>query len=442
MKPPSLPLGAMAAGDGSQATIQATLDDLRILLAEQREWLEGLEARMERARRRLEALGASTEAPHEKERSFLEAWLKEAEGDRGDALRASDVLARAVEAITTLQAPREKPHAPPAAPTETKGRRPAPEAPRTHRRRPRRRMVYLLPLPILLLLVYGVGYAASGVWPPVFLLDASGSMQHGEVSRLGALDTGDTVLLGATSHVVTYLEGYRTGYTTYGDYGDVVVFQDPLNGTETYYLHRAVARVYWNATADGFDVPELQGFNSTFWLGVDASGRVTDRPFGLRALSIRHGGWTGDRTVTYSFGWTLSEWVQLGYRGPVHVDGFITWGDNVVYTLPTQIDPWIVTPSIILGVARGEVPVVGLLRLSAAPANGGCCEYFGSTNRHGGAPANGWWALATMTALAIAAPLASRRALRLLRTTLEGQGITLRQLLHRFLHGRPPPRSP
>src|SRR2546428_8276368 len=74
-------------------------------------------------------------------------------------------------------------------------------------------------------------FAYSGVWPPMVVVE-SGSMQHSSsASYLGVIDTGDLVLVQAVDSdpglVTTYVQGRATGYDTYSNYGDVIVFHPP-----------------------------------------------------------------------------------------------------------------------------------------------------------------------------------------------------------------------
>ncbi|SVA65471.1 uncharacterized protein METZ01_LOCUS118325, partial [marine metagenome] len=81
------------------------------------------------------------------------------------------------------------------------------------------------------LLVFLLTFAYSGNWPPMVVIE-SGSMEHDGhtnykepgYTHLGIIDTGDLVIVkeAGKSDIVTYLEGKKTGYEKYGDYGDVI----------------------------------------------------------------------------------------------------------------------------------------------------------------------------------------------------------------------------
>src|SRR5437667_9762340 len=70
-------------------------------------------------------------------------------------------------------------------------------------------------------------------------------MQHADhESVLGVIDTGEMVFQQAAptrADVVTYLEGRAGGYSTYGDYGDVIIFR--RGGNPTPVLPRAITYI-------------------------------------------------------------------------------------------------------------------------------------------------------------------------------------------------------
>src|SRR5207244_6109070 len=54
--------------------------------------------------------------------------------------------------------------------------------------------------------------------------------------------------------VITYIEGRANGYSTYGDYGDVIIFRRA--GTATPIIHRAIMYVNLHANLTA-DVPDI-----------------------------------------------------------------------------------------------------------------------------------------------------------------------------------------
>jgi signal peptidase len=111
---------------------------------------------------------------------------------------------------------------------------------------------------LILCIVLGSVYAYTGNWPPMVVVE-SNSMMHGTDSAIGVIDTGDLVLvkkINSRRDLVTYIEGKRTGYKTYGDYGDVIIY-NKNGGGETPVIHRAVLWIEFNSTS--FDRKNLTG---------------------------------------------------------------------------------------------------------------------------------------------------------------------------------------
>ncbi len=247
-----------------------------------------------------------------------------------------------------------------------------------------------------------LGYTRT--WPPMATV-ASGSMAHAEgASEIGVMDPGDIVLVqavGARSDAVTYLEGRGTGYRTYADFGDVLLFRPPGEPEGTVYLHRAMAFIAWNASAAGYDVPDLGRLTANEWIAWDASGNVTASPYGLSRFLVHHTGWRGDLDIAFNL--TAGDRsLALG----VGSSGFLTMGDQNAYATLTKADRWVVTLEAVLGVARGEVPWFGLIQLTLAPDPDGCCAGWGSSDPVRGAPANSWAALDATLILLAAIPVA------------------------------------
>src|SRR5467141_2064388 len=140
---------------------------------------------------------------------------------------------------------------------------------------------------VIVAVFLGALYLYAGVWPPLVVVESS-SMQHGkEVSSLGVIDTGDMVFQQSAptrGAVITYVEGRANGYSTYGDFGDVIIFRRA--GTPTPIIHRAI--MYITVHADGSaDVPDILLMPTTDWLAQNATG-PTQVPMYLQKLTILH----------------------------------------------------------------------------------------------------------------------------------------------------------
>jgi signal peptidase len=206
--------------------------------------------------------------------------------------------------------------------------------------------------------------AITGIWPP-FMAVESKSMQHSEnASDVGIIDTGDIVVarrLSGPDEIRTYVGSIADGYRSFGEYGDVIIYQPPDGSIPI--VHRAICEVVYNGCG-GFDVPELSTVPADLWSSPGEEGR-----------------WRGLTDTLDLFG--------VGYqKATVHIDlaallesmgssphgGLITMGDNNGYSLGGErfgvIDqgsivegpiPW----EWVVGKVTGEIPWVGSLRLWA-----------------------------------------------------------------------------
>jgi len=170
----------------------------------------------------------------------------------------------------------------------------------------------LIDLGVTLLVVgviFGGIYAYAGVYPPLVVV-VSNSMLNGNsnVGQLGMISPGDIVLVKSTDNIVTKVDAGSTGHKTYGDYGDVVIYRP--NGMETTpIIHRAIMHV--------------------------EAGQMVSRDENLG--------------------------IMRGFIAPY--DGYVTKGDNndVIDQQGGISD--LVQDDWVLGVARGELPWLGLLSM-------------------------------------------------------------------------------
>ncbi len=226
----------------------------------------------------------------------------------------------------------------------------------------------LVALAIIVLLIVGL-FAYTQNWPPIYVVESS-SMQHGTTDVLGLINTGDLVLAQkvSVSSIIPYVIGLETGYHTYGEYGDVVLYH-PNGGGQTPVIHRAILYLDWNPSSRSYDIPDLNGLACG-----NASNAVYSTPgtpggcgtTGLRGtLELYHIGW---RSANVS--------VDLASPALGGHSGFLTMGDNNVLcagsncvgtpdqsggTTP-QISE-LVEPGWVIGVARGMIPWFGSLKL-------------------------------------------------------------------------------
>ncbi|OGS55429.1 MAG: hypothetical protein A3K60_05340 [Euryarchaeota archaeon RBG_19FT_COMBO_56_21] len=209
-------------------------------------------------------------------------------------------------------------------------------------------------------------FAYTGMWPPLVVVE-SNSMMHGEdnLSDIGTIDTGDLVLVkkvDQASDIETYLEGYVSGYRSYGDYGDVIVYERGGVSAATPIIHRAMMYLEINPDNSGYKCAALKNVPQTKWSTLNTA----DTWDNLTSVLIIHDvGWGGQSVTIDIRAMTTSD-----------RSGFITKGDHnsaidQMYGAagPVNVD-WVV------GKARGEIPWFGLLKLwstdtlgSPAPPN-------------------------------------------------------------------------
>ena len=243
---------------------------------------------------------------------------------------------------------------------------------------------------ILVALIFGGMFAFTQVWPPVVVVESE-SMQHSDAqSFLGAIDTGDLVLVQAVSSkndVVTWVEGQPTSYRTYGDFGDVIIFHRPRGASgEPPIIHRPILYLVYNATSASYDAPTLQGIDRSWWTATNGTGLVAF-PFNITGTIVMyHLGFGGDRVHTI----LVSSLLASNYR----TDGYVTMGDNNAYK--SGFDGWLVAHTLVIGRARGELPWFGLIKLTVSPTSSGCCH---AGWGDGAAPRNSWDSLATSLVL-------------------------------------------
>ncbi len=202
-------------------------------------------------------------------------------------------------------------------------------------------------------------FAYTGLWPPLVVVE-SNSMMHGpdNTSHIGAIDTGDLVLvkkIGEASDVKTYMDGYSSGYKTYGDFGDVVIYRRAGSDATTPIIHRALIYLQANSDGQSYSAPSLQNIPKGKWVTGDLQNEWDNITSTLTIFGIGY----NSNTVPID----ITDLLQDGHAE----SGFITKGDH-----NQQIDTPYWGPSLgyqpidvswIVGKARGEIPWFGLLKL-------------------------------------------------------------------------------
>jgi signal peptidase I len=245
---------------------------------------------------------------------------------------------------------------------EAVGRRPPGKRPVYWRARDSLFFEPLVALAIIVVLLVSL-FAYTQNWPPVYVVE-SDSMQHGPNDQLGLINTGDLVLAQkvSLSQITPYVTGLRSGYSTYGEYGDVILYW-PNGGGTTPIIHRAIAYLEWNP---------LGYYNATDLAGLPCGSApnpvysyTPPGPGGSPNCDTTH--LTGTLTF-YDIGWqSLNFSVDLSAPALGQHSGFLTLGD--ANDLPDQAGAGVpaisslVEPGWVIGVARGMIPWFGALKL-------------------------------------------------------------------------------
>ncbi len=221
---------------------------------------------------------------------------------------------------------------------------------------------------VLVLLLILMAY--SGIWPPMVVVE-SGSMQHdipGEppVSHIGVIDTGDLVLIKKAdkSSIVTYVDGMKENYRTYGEYGDVIIYYPNGDRDQTPIIHRAIVYLELNqTTGTSYDIPSL----------IDYPGNWSVVPYEISHQYVHRWYDLSGTVYLYNVGYyNVTVEINLGTilrNNPRPNSGYITMGDNAATNAPVYDQAgsisWAhpVPASDVKGVARGEIPWFGLMKL-------------------------------------------------------------------------------
>ena len=205
----------------------------------------------------------------------------------------------------------------------------------------------------------------TGNWPPLVVVESQ-SMMHSDDSELGAIDTGDLVLVKAVEQgdindeVTTWVDKKEMHY---GTYGDVIIYKKN-GGKDTPVIHRAVVWLeanytnYDENTGNGasYDIPSMDLYGQT--------GKVS-----IQGYPNFQGG-SDKITLIIDLNEILLR--AKKFSPPQKpLSGFITKGDNN----GNQIDQAYLTddstgnlinpirPQWIIGKAQGELPWFGLMKL-------------------------------------------------------------------------------
>lgn len=88
---------------------------------------------------------------------------------------------------------------------------------------------------IMVGIILGVGFVVTGTYPFMVAVESGSMIPH--------MYRGDVIFLVSPdrTEIVTWAEGLETGYTSFGDYGDVIVYHPNGDTSRTPIIHRAMA---------------------------------------------------------------------------------------------------------------------------------------------------------------------------------------------------------
>lgn len=209
-------------------------------------------------------------------------------------------------------------------------------------------MTTIISIILVVALFLGIVYLVkdtSGVNPP-FTVIQSQSMQHSNDSQIGIIDTGDMMYVqNADKHgITTFVEGYANGYRSFGDYGDVIVYNRTGNNP---VIHRAIMWMEWNGST--WDLSGLNSYDNALW-NIDGTHSTTVTS-GILSMTF-----TSDyRDKTYT----------LNIGNLEKSSGYLTLGDNNSgFDQSSGISyNKLISKERIKSVAYAEIPWLGILKL-------------------------------------------------------------------------------
>jgi signal peptidase len=201
---------------------------------------------------------------------------------------------------------------------------------------------------IILAILIGGTIAYTQEIPPIYVV-ASESMEHSANWTWGTINAGDIVLVkrapNPVKDVITYVVGRETGYSTYGEYGNVILYHGPGK----IIIHRAIFYLTWEKSK-----PVVLGYTNQSWITVTQSYvLIKDVGFSHRNLLVTINGFQNESGFI-----TVGDF-NLAFRG-VYNSSLNAYeaADQFFLGIPP------VTPAKVVGVAQGQIPWFGLIKLN------------------------------------------------------------------------------
>ncbi|ADB57476.1 hypothetical protein Arcpr_0408 [Archaeoglobus profundus DSM 5631] len=203
--------------------------------------------------------------------------------------------------------------------------------------------------------IIGIGIAITGTWPFMVAVQ-SGSMEP-------HIHKGDVIILfglNRVGKVVTWIDGSKSDYKMFGDYGDVIVYYPNGDNGKTPIIHRVIAYVH-----KGEYIPTLIKINGRVYLGyvkvkAKVSGFITQGDANYEPCKIQD----LKNLLIYNYVLLYNETEKRFDK--VNLSD-LTKFKMCKLGIPDQLAPdWNIEPvkeEWIVGVAKFRIPYVGWVRL-------------------------------------------------------------------------------
>jgi len=214
------------------------------------------------------------------------------------------------------------------------------------------RLEYMIVIAIVVIIVGITIY--SGELPPVSVVESE-SMQHSSSWMPGVINTGDIVIVKKITDpikdIVTYVQGRSDGFETYGEYGNVILYHDPSIGT---VIHRAMFYLFWNGSH-----PEVMGYHGQSWIVITKSYvLIKDVGYAHKNLLVLIGAFKGEDGYITVGDHNLGSMSRNSFYYNSTLNAYIAADQN------TGITSTPVLPSMVIGIAEGQIPWFGLIKLN------------------------------------------------------------------------------
>ncbi len=217
-----------------------------------------------------------------------------------------------------------------------------------------RKMIFVL---IAVVAIIVGGYASlisyTGMSTP-FSVIMSQSMQHDpDRSEIGCIDTGDVVVVKNknSATIESYVVGTTTGYSTFGDYGSVIIYE--RNSSSNPVIHRAIVWLDWNSSTETWSSEELANYEGKWYCDVNGTEETNYKL--LRGV------------LTFKNLTQSGKTVKVNLSSLEKQSGYLTLGDNPKTNLSFDQVSGIISHPIGLDDIRSvpimEIPWLGTIKL-------------------------------------------------------------------------------